>query len=129
MTSDEFHANVYAAWTTLSLIGSIIFGVVAARFVLRDGVPAMALRVQLGFALSMVLLGDAINRGVAWLFWELRARNVRFAWTDAYLFISDVGAICALIGVSTAIRAVSYERYGNRLWIGVLIVTFIMVAL
>lgn len=117
-----FNANLYQAWTFASLCGAIYFVVVACRY-RRQGYSVMALRVQLGYALGIALAGDAISRAMNWLYWERVARGYSPPWQQIYILPSYVGAGLALIGISIAIRAISYDAWGNRLWLALMAAT------
>lgn len=123
-----FNANLYQAWTVMALIGAVYFVLVACRY-RREGFEVMALRVQLGYSLGLVLLGDAISRAMNWLYWERVVRGYDPPWLPSLIIPSYVGAVSALIGTAIAIRAISYDRYGNRLWLLLMAATAVATAL
>lgn len=120
MTRADWNANVSAAWCILALIAATVLAWKAWAFVKREGRPISALRVQLAAALALVLYGDAFTRAVAWLFWELRARDHGVAWPQSWVMLAQVGGIFAIIGASLSIRALTYDDWGNRIWLAAL---------
>lgn len=120
MTIADWNANVSSAWCILALIAAIVLAWKAWTFVRRERRPLTALRVQLAIALSLVLFGDAFSRAVAWLFWEMRARDGMAPWPQNWVMLGQIGGIFAVFGAALAIRALTYDDHGNRVWLAAL---------
>lgn len=117
MSGAPLNANINAAWCILALIAAAVLAVMAWRFVAREGYGMRTMRFQLAASLAFVCFGDALNRGVVWAYWEMRAHDMPATWQPSWSVISLVGGIFATFGMSLAIRALTFDRYGNNLWL------------
>lgn len=124
MTRADFNANINAAWCVFTLFAAIVLVWKACILIKRNdewntsGKPPLAtLRIQLAMSLALVLTGIAWTRAISWIFWELRARDTAMPWEPQWVMFGQIGGFISIVGATVAIRALTYEEHGNRVWL------------
>lgn len=113
------HTFLSAYYATCALLACIVF----LCYIWRDR-PWLAIfmRYQLAFALACVAFGDAWTGTIGTLFWFMVTEG--HADVQQYMIYTLIPArAISLLGFVVAIRAVTFDKYENKIWLGWLLIT------
>jgi hypothetical protein len=115
MTATEANAFLSAAWAAQAIIGAcVFFGYLVQH---RHYLNLHRLRFHLAGALALVFLGDAVTRLAATIYWSRPDPEIMRLIVNNWAWMLAFGQGCGLVGALVAIRAVTYETYGESVFV------------
>jgi hypothetical protein len=81
--------------------------------------------IKIGWALAVITLGEAINRGLVWWTRHEEINSGWVVWDSSFTVIATLAAVLSSWGALCAMRVASPAEYGERPWLIVMVIALV----